>query len=323
MEKRALRFCIKGQRTKDKDDILYDEAVDKTGTVDTSELTESSVDSLGEEYQKQLTTTILEQEGIKGIEYEVLEVHGWAPGRKADGTSRLIYENCDGIPNNIGGNAKLDKAKEIIDNLEADAVVYNEHKMNCSHKLNRNGMSQMFNGGNCEVRSVVGHNIHEKAGGRTQEGGTSILLYGQLIHQHDFEASGKDDTGLGRWVSMVLRGSDRVTTRFVCGYNPCHSAKKATRSSYQQQRRYFITQEKDRTCPRKRFRNDLVNQLVLWRKQSDRLIVCMDVNEDIYLKSTGKALRRPRHDRSGGQLHREENWSNIFQGQETNRLCLV
>ena len=226
-------------------------------------MSESDADLLGEDYLKQLTTTTLEQERIKGIEDEVLEVHGWAPGRKAEGTSRLIYENCNGIPNNIGGNAKLDKAKEIIDGLEADAVMYNEHKMNCSHKLNRNGMSQMFNGGECEVRSVVGHNVHEKEGDRIQEGGTSILLYGQLIQQHDFEASGKDDTGLGRWVSMVLRGSDGVTTRFVCGYNPCHSAKKATRSSYQQQRRYFITQGKHRTCPQKWFRDDLVKQLIL------------------------------------------------------------
>ena len=89
---------------------------------------------------------------------------------------------------------------------------------------------------------------------------------------------------------MVLRGSDGITTRLVCGYNPCASAKKATRSSYQQQRRYFITKEKDRTCPRKRFQDDLIRQLVQWRKQGKRLIVCMDANEDIYKNSIGKAL---------------------------------
>ena len=48
--------------------------------------------------------------------------------------------------------------------------------------------------------------------------------------------------------------------------------------------------EKDRTCPRKRFREDLVKQLVAWRKQGDRLIVCMDASEDIYKKSIGKDL---------------------------------
>ena len=89
---------------------------------------------------------------------------------------------------------------------------------------------------------------------------------------------------------MVLRGSDGIITWIVCGYNPCHSAKKATRSSYQQQRRYFITIEKDRTCPRTRFKNDLLAQLRTWREKVDRFIVCMDVNEDIYRKSIGKAL---------------------------------
>ena len=48
--------------------------------------------------------------------------------------------------------------------------------------------------------------------------------------------------------------------------------------------------EKDRTCPRTRFKNDLLAQLRKWREQGDRLIVCMDVNEDIYRKSIGKTL---------------------------------
>ena len=84
---------------------------------------------------------------MRGIDDEVLEVYIWDPGRKAEGTTRFIYENCDGLSNSIGGNAKLDKAKELIDNLEADVVAYNAHKINFSHKSNCNRMSQMFNGG--------------------------------------------------------------------------------------------------------------------------------------------------------------------------------
>ena len=101
-------------------------------------------------------------EEITGISDEILEVRGIAPGRKAEGVSRLIYENIDGLNNKIGGNKKLDKAKEIIHDLEADMVAINEHRMNCSDKLNRNGMSLMLNGGECEVRSVTGHNVHKK-----------------------------------------------------------------------------------------------------------------------------------------------------------------
>ena len=48
--------------------------------------------------------------------------------------------------------------------------------------------------------------------------------------------------------------------------------------------------EKDRTCPRTRFKNDLLAQLRTWREQGDQLIVCMDVNKDIYRKSIGKSL---------------------------------
>ena len=98
----------------------------------------------------------------------------------------------------------------------------NEHRMNCSHKDNRNGLCQMFNGGECEIRSVAGHNVHEKKCGRVQQGGTGILLYGYLIDQYNFESSGKDDTGLGRWVSMLLQGADRIRTRMVCGYMSQH-----------------------------------------------------------------------------------------------------
>ena len=38
------------------------------------------------------------------------------------------------------------------------------------------------------------------------------------------------------------------------------------------------------------FREDLVQLLTEWREQGDRLIVCLDANEDIYKKLLGKAL---------------------------------
>ena len=234
----------------------------------------------------------MENEEIQGISDDLLNVHGISPGAKLDGVTRLIYENPNGFNTRISGNEKLEKAKELIDELEADVVAYSEHKINSAHKENVNGMGQMFNGGEAEIRTQTGYNRHENVG-RVQQGGTSLLLYGQLIDQYDFEASGKDDTGLGRWVAMVFRGSDGIVTRIVCGYNPCRTQRKARRSTYQQHRRYYITKEKDKTCPRRRFHDDLVRQLTQWREQGDRLIVCMDANEDIYKKRLGKSLTNP------------------------------
>ena len=134
---------------------------------------------------------------------ELLEIHGVEPRKKQEGCVRLIYENPDGFNNRISGNDKLDKAKELIDELEVDVVAYSEHKLNLKHKDNVNGFSQMFNGGEAEVRSDVGHNAYEDVG-RIQQGGTSLLLFGTLIQQLDFRESGSDDTGLGRWTVMTF-----------------------------------------------------------------------------------------------------------------------
>ena len=170
--------------------------------------------------------TALENEEIQGISNNLLNVHGIAPGAKPEGVTRLIYENPDGFNTRISGNEKLEKAKELIDELGADVVAYSEHKINSAHKDNINGMGQMFNGEEAEIRTQTGHNRHENVG-RRQQGGTSLLLYGQLIEQYDFEASGKDDTGLGRWVVMVFRGSEGIVTHMVYGYNPCVEPSKA------------------------------------------------------------------------------------------------
>jgi hypothetical protein len=39
-----------------------------------------------------------------------------------------------------------------------------------------------------------------------------------------------------------------------------------------------------------KFCEDLVSQLLRWQQDGDKLIVCLDANEDIYCKSIGKAL---------------------------------
>jgi hypothetical protein len=77
----------------------------------------------------------MEQEGIRGMD-EVLEGHMWVPERKTEGTMRFIYENCDGLSNNIGGNSKIDKVKELIDDLETDVIVHNKHKIHmCTSRI--------------------------------------------------------------------------------------------------------------------------------------------------------------------------------------------
>lgn len=293
LEMRALRYKYGGGRKEKKRDEVDGDTIDDTGTVSTASLTDE--ESEEEEVSQPSMQEVRQQELFDALDVqdEVLKVHGVAPGTKADGVVRLIYENLDGLANRISGNDKLEKAKGVIDDLEADLVCYNEHKQNLMHKDNKNGFSQLFKGGEAEVRAVSAHNSHEgREVGRFQEGGTAALVFGQLVEQYDFDTSGRDPSGLGRWVVLVFRGSNGIVTRVVCGYCPCKSRKQATRSSYQQARRYYIKKEKDLTCPRIRFRRDLVSQLKKWRADGDRLIVCMDANADIYQRELGQELTK-------------------------------
>ena len=103
------------------DKVLYNKAIDETGTVDTESMSDSDADSWGWD-QGELQATMVELEEIIGSAGELLEVHGIAPGRKAEGVTRLIYENVDGFNNRITNNDKLDKAKDLIDELQVDLV---------------------------------------------------------------------------------------------------------------------------------------------------------------------------------------------------------
>jgi len=126
---------------------------------------------------------------------------------------RLIYENVNGLQNRLSGNEKVERAKEIHDELEVDIAAYCEHQLNMKHKKNCNGFNQLFKGGEVAVQSVVAHNVHENIV-RTQQGGTSLLLFGHLTEQLDHDESEKDDTVLGRWSVMTLK-RDGVRTRIV------------------------------------------------------------------------------------------------------------
>ena len=81
-----------------------------------------------------------------------------------------------------------------------------------------------------------------------------MMMFGGVLDYLDMMLSGRDETGLGRWVVMTLRGE--TTTRIVYGYNPCGNDKPNSGTVYHQQRRYWLEKRKCVTCPRIKFRED-------------------------------------------------------------------
>jgi hypothetical protein len=266
---RANKFCGKARQVSDDARLC---AIDETGTLDLSGLNiYEENDALQQEME--------ELNGI-AVPEEILQVHGFAPPKKREGTMRLMYENINGMDTRLCENEKVARMRDLHDELEIDIAAYCEHKINYKHKRHVNGFNQLFNGGEAAVQSIVAHNVHESVG-KIQQGGTALMLFGQLLQQLDPNESGKDPTGLGRWSVMTFQG-EGVRTRIICGYNPCYNNKKNSSTSYQQQHRFFVNTQHDLTCPRKRFHVDLIAQMTKWREEGDQLVVCMDANEDIY-----------------------------------------
>jgi hypothetical protein len=176
----------------------------------------------------------LEQIIIRWESEEVLQAHGVLPGRKVEGIPRLLYGNTIGLSNRMSGNNKLSKCRELINELGAGIVGFDEHRKNLQHIDNRNGWNQLFKGGEADIYLVVAHNVHElEEIGCTQEGGTDVLMFGPLTEYLDMPGSKKDATGLGRWTRMLLKG-DGVQTRIVCGYDPCVNRRPDSWTSFQQ-----------------------------------------------------------------------------------------
>jgi hypothetical protein len=191
LEQRALWYQNSKTYEELEDKRLLDEAINETGTVPCANVGGNEASCVNVEDQ-------LIKEIREVLDY-LLEVHGVPPGWKGEGITRLIFENLNGLQSTLLiKNEKLEKARRVIDELQADIVCYNEHRQNLWHRLNRNGFRQMFNGEETELRAIVSNNVHKEVG-KFQEGGTAMMTYGDLIQQFDPEGSGHNNLGLGGW----------------------------------------------------------------------------------------------------------------------------
>jgi hypothetical protein len=116
-----------------------DEAIDKMGMVAAPHASEDD---------EQCRTAEQEvSKEVRGVLEYLLDIHGLPPLWKGEGVTKVIYENLNGLQSMLSKNEKLDKAWQIINDLQVDVVCYDEHRQNLKHKRNINGFRQVFNGG--------------------------------------------------------------------------------------------------------------------------------------------------------------------------------
>jgi hypothetical protein len=232
LEKQASRFRKNGQMGSEDMEEIIKESSKKEGNGGSED---------GMEYAH-----ISEHEAVKEARDEgLLQPHGTPPNSKQDGIFRFFCKNPNGLNNQITGNQKLEKAIDIKDELDTDGLLFCEHRLNLWHRDNKNNFKQMFQQ-EVACRAVATNNVHQNIG-RVQEGGTGMVLFGNSTGS--ITKTGKDPYGLGRWCWTLYKGSKGHRTRVVVAYNTCKSSKKDSRTTYQQQRQYFIMSKKGPNMP--------------------------------------------------------------------------
>ena len=106
-----------------------DESIEETGTV--------PCPIAGDDEESRVIVEDQLRKEIREVSDYLLDVHGVPPGRKREGITRLIYENLNGLQSTLSNNNEnLEKARRVIDDLQADVVCYNKHRQNLRHKAN-------------------------------------------------------------------------------------------------------------------------------------------------------------------------------------------
>ena len=166
------------------------------------------------------------------------ELNGNSLNGKSEGMIRLYFENVDGfsvdVDKNCRHNKKLKYLNNLLSRMEVDVMGAVETRTHYDLLPGLHSLSKLLDqrdGGRCKGS----HNKHERFS-LCQQGGTCIATNECLVD--NYVDSGVDDTGLGRWSWIRLKGRNTVT-RIVAAYSPCVTRKTAQSATIAQHRRYI------------------------------------------------------------------------------------
>ena len=212
-------------------------------------------------------------------EEEIEPFYGDVPGPLSDECFRIQCLNSGVLP-----VSHLDSSK--YENLFA-ATRKHDVSILCLQELGNNWSMQPYeqqwrqkiadNFDMSETRTFCSHNLRDKSSARLQYGGTAILSRGKIAYYA--MGAGSDKSKLGRWTWSRYRGKGGAIFRVVSMYRPCESHGALT--VFSQHETYFRSVNDDRN-PRDAFLQDLDEELQEWIDLGDHIVICGDLNQNIF-----------------------------------------
>ncbi len=129
-----------------------------------------------------------------------------------------------------------------------------------------------------ETRSIVAHNINKRMQ-QNQFGGCAMMVMGTISPK--VIDSGVDFTGLGQWCWVRIELGTKKT-RIVIAYQPYNSGWSAGTTVKDQQSQYFRALG-DAQSPRTIFFEQLISQLLVWKKIVNDIVLLGNFNKNVYL----------------------------------------
>ena len=217
------------------------------------------------------------------------EIFGDKMKEKNNNELRLIHTNINGIPVS-NEDEKNNLIYQAIAKTQADIVGLTEINRYWPKMKDKDRWRQRTFGWWETSKATIGYNTKDSVSTSFQPGGTMLLSIDKPVHR--IIETGRDETGLGRWVWQRMKGKREIMLRIISAYRPCIPSTAGPSTTYSQHQRLF-DMKKEKREPRQAFLEDLGKDIDKWHEEGDQIILMADFNTD----TTGEEIRKWREQR--------------------------
>ena len=219
---------------------------------------------------------------------------GNQPGRKKDGDLRILYANVGGIGDR--GSLKDIKIANWINETRADVIGIGEVNVNWSRRRNTRPFYERAKTwctdteGRTILHTVAAHNETDPEASEYQIGGIAMMIRGQTVNR--VIEWGSDESRLGRWIWVDLRGLQGLVTRIITAYRLVVTNNKGGSETVYSQHLRGLRLNGDTREPLAAFDEDLLSLVKATIEQRKQIVLMMDVNEDVRSGTLAHRLRQ-------------------------------
>jgi hypothetical protein len=225
--------------------------------------------------------------------------------QKEETILRITCSNLDTLPSSHR-HRRNGQISDYCNKYQIDMLGMTELNRHWRNMPAEDHLHERFHGTWETLHSINAYNTRERPEKDWQVGGTAMLSINQAAHR--MVASGRDPSGLGRWVWTRQIGKGGLHLRTATLYRPCKN-NTGPLTVYSQHQNFFDSKvatpketeevaaalpdtaepEEKETLkeqlramnPRDRLLHDLGQEIEIWRALGDQILVMGDFNEDV------------------------------------------